>query len=205
MKDTFLASQIASGGDLSLVTRHTRLRHPSQAFVDELYQLAMTHRIPWQWRDGAESAQSFRDSLFEGVLVNYAIEDDRNGRGVGILSAYQPNLVHRYVYLSVLLHPDFQMRGWPAEGVLMFIDYLFTRYNLRHVYAETADPYFDQFRSGAGSLFEVEGHLRNRLIVNSVVRDFYILTISRDRWIDNGVPLLSAVARPPEEPEHELV
>lgn len=176
---------------LALESRATRLRPPTPGFVEELYTLAAVGEIPWQWNAATETPQSFAEAFWDGVLVQFAIEDRRDGRPVGLISAYNANLFHGYAYASLTLLPDHRLKVWPLEGALVFANYLFTRYNLRNVYAESAEPSFLQFRSGSGDFFEVEGQLRERLVVNGEPRDLYILRVSRERWQERGAELLA--------------
>jgi RimJ/RimL family protein N-acetyltransferase len=184
-----------AAASLPMTSRRTRLRPPAPQFIEELFELAATNQIPWSWQ-GPETPDGFRESFWAGVAVQFAIEDVRNGRSVGLLVAYNMNPFHQFCYISMFLHPDYRLRVWPLEGALLFANYLFTKFNMRNLYAETADPYFDQFRSGIGTFFEVEGRLRDRVVVNGETRDLYILTFKRDRWLEDGVPLLERCTAP---------
>jgi hypothetical protein len=179
-----------------LTSRHTRLRPPNPAFVQELYELAATGQLPWSWRSATETPETFRQSLWSGVLTQFAIEDRRTGQSAGLLTAYGANIAHGYAYVSMLLHPDYRMRVWPLEGAVLFGNYLFVRFNLRNLYAETAAPYLDQFKSGIGRLFEIEAGFKGRLIINSEKQDLYILTFTRDRWRQSGEEALERCLPP---------
>jgi RimJ/RimL family protein N-acetyltransferase len=175
---------------LPMVSRHTRLRPPTPPFLDELYELAATDQIPWIWNTPGETLEAFRQSLWQGVIVQHAIEDLRSGRSVGLLIAYNANIMHRYSYFSIVLLPEYRLRVWPLEGALLFVNYVFRRFNLRNLYAETIGPHFSQFKSGVGKFFEVEGQYRDRVVINGATHDLYVLTITRDRWLHECIPLL---------------
>jgi RimJ/RimL family protein N-acetyltransferase len=179
-----------------LASRRARLRPPSQEFLSELYDLAVTEQIPWQWGTSSETGSTFQNSLVDGVLVNFAIEDARDGRGVGFVSAYNANFHHLYCYVTVILHPEFTMRAWPIEGAILFGNYLFVKHNLRHLYLQTTDMHVEQFRSGMGSAFELEARFRDRLLLNGEAHDLLVLTISRERWFETGGPLIERMTRP---------
>jgi RimJ/RimL family protein N-acetyltransferase len=164
--------------------------------MHELYELAATNQIPWSWGSPAETPDTFRQSFWSGVLAQFEIDDVRDGRSIGLLTGYGANLPHGYCYVSMVLHPDYRLRAWPLEGALLFANYLFVRFNLRHLYAETAATHLEQFRSGIGRFYEVEGRFRNRLVMNGEPEDLYILTVSRDRWLQKGVPLLERCIAP---------
>jgi RimJ/RimL family protein N-acetyltransferase len=169
--------------------RYTRLVPFSREFTEELFQLAAANLIPWQWH-APETPDAFQESLWRGVLVQYAIQDLRTGRSVGFLRADNANLFFGFAYMTFMLHPDYRMKAWPLEGVLLFANYLFAKFNLENLYGETTETYMKQFASGIGTNFEVEGRLRNRVVINGRREDLYILTLSRARWLAEGKPVL---------------
>jgi len=180
---------VAEPSGIPMQGRYTRLAPFSREFSEELYQLAAANLIPWQWH-APETPEAFQDSLWRGVLVQYAIQDLRTGRSVGFIRADNANLFFGFVYLTMMMHPAYRMKAWPLEGALLFANYLFTKFNLENLYAETTDSYLKQFASGIGTVFEVEGRLRNRVVINGTREDLYILTISREHWLAEGKPAL---------------
>lgn len=178
-----------------LVSRRTRLSPPTREFLDDLYRLATTNQVPWMW-PGPETPETFYQGVWNRTLCSFAVEDRRSGRGVGLLTAYNANTIHGYAYVSMILVPEFQMRVWPLEGAVLFANYLFVKFALRNLYAEAAGRYLEQFKSGIGTLFEVEGCLRRRLVLNSEVEDLYILTFSRERWLSDGDQWLQRCVTP---------
>jgi hypothetical protein len=106
---------------------------------------------------------------------------------VGILRADNFNSFHRYAYVTMILLPGYRLRAWPLEGALLFGNYVFRRFDLEHLYAEVPATYLEQFKSGIGRVFEVEGRLRNRVVLNGDRQDLYILTFSRERAMQTAV------------------
>jgi hypothetical protein len=137
-----------------------------------------------------ETPETFRQSLWNGVLTQFAIEDRRSGSNVGLVTAYGANLAHGYAYTSLILYPEYRLRVWPLEGAILFGNYLFSRFNLRNLYAETPAPYLEQFKSGIGRLFEIEAQFKDRLVINGEEQDLYILTFTRERWLRDGAEAL---------------
>jgi hypothetical protein len=95
----------------------------------------------------------------------------------------------------MILHPDRTMRIWPLEATLLFANYLFTKLNLRNMYAQTRSRISNNSRSGKGTFFEIEGRLRDSAIVNGQARDVYILTFTRKRWNEGAWRCLSVALR----------
>jgi hypothetical protein len=178
---------IAEPSDIPMQGRYCGLVPFSRDFTEELFQLASANLIPWQWH-APETPEAFQESLWRGVLVQYAVQDLRTGRSVGFLRADNANLFFGFAYLTMMIHPHYRMKAWPLEGALLFGNYLFTKFNLEHLYAETTESYLKQFASGIGTAFEVEGRQRDRVVINGRREDLYILTFSRERWLAEGKP-----------------
>jgi hypothetical protein len=181
--------------EVPMAGRHTQLRPLTPQFTEQLYELASLNRIPWQWR-APETPQAFHESLWQGVLVQYQVEELRTGRPVAFVRADNANLFFGHAYLTMMLHPEFKMRVWPLEGALLFGHLLFMKFNLQHLYAETPSSLYDQFKSGVGKLFDVEGQLRNRVVLNGRREDLFILTFTRERWLAEGIPALERIVGP---------
>jgi len=169
------------------------LRPPSGAFLDRLFELACTGEIPWNWNDRRETPEGFRQSLHDHLLVMFSAVDRRTGREVGFLAAHEYRPLHRFAYVSMTFLPDVRRRGWPLEAAVLFVDHLFVRFDLRHLYFRIVEHEFAAVRSGAGRFFDVEGRLRDQLVVNGQTQDLYIATVSASRWQDDGRRLLDRI------------
>jgi RimJ/RimL family protein N-acetyltransferase len=185
---------INSPRDIPLETRRVRLLPPNGSFVDKLYLMAATNQIPWQWA-GAESPDNFRRSLWENVLAQFAIIDARTRAEVGIVRADNANLYHGFSHISMMLFPGYRLRAWPLEAALLFGNYLFQKFSLQNLYAETPASIFSQFRSGVGRYFEVEARFKDRLVTNGEREDLYVLTFTRDTWAEQGRPALERLEK----------
>jgi hypothetical protein len=184
----------AAVDELPIQSRNTRLVPPKRELVDELYRLAATSQIPWPW-SGPVSPAAFEDSLWRNVLVQFGIEDVRNGRPVGYLRADNASLFHGYAFLSMVILPDYRMRGWPLEGVFLFVNYLFRAYNLHRLYAEVTEARLSQYRSGLGHYFEIEACFRDRLTINGTRQNQYVLTCTRDLALTECAAMMDRIIR----------
>jgi hypothetical protein len=81
-------------------------------------------------------------------------------------------------------------------GLALFLRYVFTCWNFRKLYMEVAEYNYEQFSSGAGRFFEVEGRLREHFYYGGRYWDKLILTLSRETFRDRGAAVLSL-----EDPE----
>jgi hypothetical protein len=189
-----IVASTPSGEVIPLEGRATRLAPPNRILTERLFVHAMTNEIPWPFV-GSMTPTDFEESLWRGVLVQYAIESTRTGEQVGLLRADQANLFHRFAYISVFLLPEFKMRGWPLESLVFFANFLFKRFDLEHLYAEVAEVHLEQYRSGSGKFFEIEACFNDRLVVNGVRQNMYVLAVERDRALQLCASMIGRTTR----------
>jgi RimJ/RimL family protein N-acetyltransferase len=172
------------------MTSHIVLRPPSPRFVEEIHQWIYDGVVPWHWRGRNESPAGFQDSLWSGVLVQFAVTQRSTGRDIGLVTASGASLFHGYAYVTARMHLAYRRKVWPLQSLFLFANYLFTRYGLRNLYSEVTPQEFRKVASGEGRYFDVEGRLRNHTIVNGVPQDVLVLHMSRERWLRSGLPVL---------------
>lgn len=177
--------------NLHMTSRRTRLRPPNRALIERLFDGAMTGEFPWLTRNVAVTPQNIEEALWSNVLAQFAIEERRAGTQIALVSAHNANHFHRFAYVSLTLLPEYKRRVWPFEGVLLFGHYIFTKFDLLNIYAETTSSLYEEFQSGAGRLFTEVGRFPERLMVNGVREDLVVTGMSRNQWDAEGVPLLN--------------
>jgi RimJ/RimL family protein N-acetyltransferase len=173
-----------------LAGRHVQLAPVALRHYDLLYEWASREEIPWQWRGRPVSPEGLRESMWMDCLFHYVVETRVSPRPIGLVTAYGANFHHQTCYLQAGLIAPYQRRGWPLEALALTLSVTFVRYNLRRVYAQATADTFEQFASGEGVWFEVEGRLRESVYVNGQFLDSLILTITRERWETRVRPLV---------------
>jgi RimJ/RimL family protein N-acetyltransferase len=181
---------------IPLQGRRTRLVPPSPALWDRLYLLASTDEVQWPWL--TRTPRDFEESLWRGVISQFAIAHHRTGEQAGLVRADNAHLLHGYAFVSIYLLPEFQMRGWPMEGLVLFVNFLFRKFGLQNLYAEVTEDYLTQYGSGIGTSFEVEACFKNRLLVNGERQNQYILTLDRERALANGAEMIERLSTAPQ-------
>jgi RimJ/RimL family protein N-acetyltransferase len=185
-----------TGDELPLQGRKVRLVPLRPDFVEQLYVAAATNAIPWQWH-GPETPHHFQESLWANVLVQFAVEEVSTGRPVGFVRADHANLFHGFAYFTLMIFPEYRMRGWTFEAPILFANYVFRKFNLQNLYAEMPSGLLGQVQSGIGTAFELEGRMRNRVVVNGERQDLCILTLSRERAMSVGAEAVARITRSP--------
>jgi RimJ/RimL family protein N-acetyltransferase len=169
-----------------LAGKHVRLRAVTQAdypFLVDL-QTAPENLIRWRFRGSTLSPEQIVQSLWQGVLAQFLIVRADTGESVGLVVCYNPEFRHGYAYLAMIIAPKYEMSGWALEADAIFLNYLFETFGFRKVYLEVIEFNYHRLASGAGSLFHVEGCLKDHEYHLGHRWHLYTLAIYRDEWHD---------------------
>lgn len=131
--------------------------------IDYLYALSVEPEtcFRWRYRGAPPSIDRFVADLWTQVLVQFIARRSRDNRPVGHVVAYGADAAQRHAYVAALFGPQYAGTGVAAQSVAVFVRYLFHTYPLRKLYLEVPGFNWPQLRSGEGSLFRVEGILRD--------------------------------------------
>lgn len=135
----------------------------------------------WRFRGHTPSFEEFSLAMSQRVCAQFVIEDPGQ-QPIGLVVAYNADHRHGIVYFACMIRPDFVGRGWPLEGALLFLDYLFKLWTFRKVYAEALSFNFAWFSSWSGRVFESEGVLKDHEYYDSQYWDLHILSCTRTSW-----------------------
>lgn len=170
---------------------------------DFILHLSTSPRITYRWRTRGTtpSPADFQVMLWRGVLCQFLIERPDGGGPLGLISAYNADFRNQTVYLAIIMqdHPGGSL--WTFDAIALFLNYLFSNWNLRKIYAETSELSSWTFASGSGRYFEIEGILRDHEYYGGRYWDAYVLAFWRsdcEALLEKLLP--SIVAEPPTEP-----
>ncbi len=133
-------------------------------------------------------------SLWSGVLLQSTAHDPASDALQALLTCYDADLRNGHAWIAVQAGPEGIGNGTALAGLALFVTDLFAEWRFRHLYAETSSAAFEQFRSGEGRLFDVEGVLRDHHLRGSETSDKHLLRIRREAWME-GIGLLIARRR----------
>jgi RimJ/RimL family protein N-acetyltransferase len=154
--------------------------------VQYVYELATHPDIGYRWllRDGnVRSAGALMNALQQTCFEQFIVCRD-GGKPFGHVMSYQPDFRDRHVSVGVAVDPELSGTGLGVMALGMFMDRTFHIADFRKLYAEVIDYNFEQFKSGTGSFFEVEGILRRHEYVLGSYHDVYILGFFREQFDD---------------------
>jgi hypothetical protein len=145
-------------------------------------------KLAFRWRLGGEHPSPFAygESLWSGVLASF-LAIDRGGSPIGIFTAYNADMRHRFVYAAAALlanAPSNRFRHGAAalEGLSLLLEYCFAGWDFRKVYLEVGEYNLPQFESVIGRFATEEGRLRSHLFLDWNWWDLVTLAVWRDVW-----------------------
>lgn len=162
--------------------RRVRLVPLDARHLEVVYRWASLGAIPWQWGGRALGFDGFREALWQGILAHFMVERISTGEPLGIVTAYGANLHHQHCYIQMGLAPQHRAKAWPLEAGMLFLSYLFGRYNFRKIYGEVAGGARTQFDSALGAMMRIEGNLEDHVFIDGSFRSVLIVSIRRDDW-----------------------
>jgi RimJ/RimL family protein N-acetyltransferase len=178
-----LAPSPASSLAPSLANRVFRLTTVVPGDVDFLFSLAVAPEtgFRWRYRGAPPPVERFSAELWAQVLVHYVVRRAATNEPAGYVVAYGADLGRGHVSLGAVFTPQHVGTGMAAQATAMFVRYLFHTFPLRKIYLEVPGFNWPQIASAAGTLFEVEGVLREHDYYAGRHWDKYICAIYPDR------------------------
>jgi RimJ/RimL family protein N-acetyltransferase len=105
-----------------------------------------------------------------------------NGEPVGLVQGIDEDLRSRRIGLGLVVEPALWSSGWPLEGVVLFLEYLFSGLGFRKVYCHMPTSVLERTGGAMDLYLTEEGVYRQHALVGGVHEDVHILSIHRDRW-----------------------
>jgi diamine N-acetyltransferase len=73
--------------------------------------------------------------IYEAKQLRLIIEDNSTKKQVGTIDLFDFNPQHKRAGIGILIHPDFQEKGFATEALKMIILYAFSKLQLHQLYA----------------------------------------------------------------------
>lgn len=176
--------------------RHVTLRpvHPDD--YGPLYETALFTDAGSLWRlhGDVPTQERFLQVLLNDARATFAIEANADRRLLGMVQLWMYDATSRNGHITAFLHPAARGRGWPLEGMILFVEYVFAAFDLHKLYFESLDEQYDQYRSLVGPILRHEGLLREHKRLFGRWADFHMLALFAD-----DVPKLARLLRPASE------
>lgn len=113
--------------------------------VPVLAEAVLEGDLPWHWRGVPPSYEGLRQTLWDGVLAQWAIRRRSSDRLVGHVLFYGYNGAGRHCFVQAWVDESVRRSGWPLEGVALAIDTVFAKFDVRKVMFEAPETSMKQY------------------------------------------------------------
>jgi hypothetical protein len=187
-----LRSPALTGGQVAL-----RPITPADYGPLQTLELSSDLSLRWRFRGSTPSPEQWAHALWNNVLAQYLVA--HNDQPVGLVVAYRAHFQDGYAFVAATRFGPAKRSPSLILGFGLFLDYVFTCWDFRKLYMEVPEFNYEQFASGEGRFFQIEGRLRDHTRLTGEYWDELTLAIYRDAWETHGRQLLSA-ARSSDRP-----
>jgi diamine N-acetyltransferase len=73
--------------------------------------------------------------IYETKQLRFIIEEKATKKQVGMIDLFDYNPQHKRAGVGILIHPDFQKKGFASEALSLLINYSFSHLQLHQLYA----------------------------------------------------------------------
>jgi aminoglycoside 6'-N-acetyltransferase len=181
--------------------RRLLLRPIEPSDVPDLHRIAMHPAVGPRWRNRGHlvTLHDFASTLEDGVLTQLVIAEAGNPtRALGLAAALSADLVSRHCSVGIVIDPERHGSLVGVEASVLFVDYLFSRFDFRKLYFESIAGSEEQYVSLIGPVLAEEGRLRDHLYCDGALHDQVILALERHEWANRSA-LVQAFLRTPGE------
>jgi hypothetical protein len=178
----------------SLEGRHVFLRPVSTGDYAGLQQAEIQGELGmrWRYRGSTPSPEQWAQGLWRTVLAQHLIVRRADDRPIGLVLVYQPDFQDGHAQLAAVRFDLADRSPRMMLGMALFLRHVFACWSFRKLYLEVTEFNYEQFASGAGRLFDVEGRYRDHVYFNGAYWDQLVLAVGRERWQSHGEALLAA-------------
>lgn len=84
--------------------------------------------------------------IYEAKQLRLVIEEKTSKKAIGMIDLFDFNPQHKRAGIGILIHPDFQKKGYATEALTLLIKYSFTYLQLHQLYANINDDNINSIR-----------------------------------------------------------
>jgi diamine N-acetyltransferase len=186
---------------ISLDGPAVRLRPMTRADYGFMWQCRTHPEILYLWMQDRtlpsfeQYSHELEGSLSSKALTTLLIETIDGSAPVGYVFAYDFSAFDHTAFISIVIHPTYVRYGWAAEASILFLNYLFTYFDLRkasmEVFAFNQLALAPLLQLGA----RVEGRFRGQRYYQGAYHDVIRLAVMHAEWDQVAPRLLAALMR----------
>ena len=179
-------------------TRRVHLKRFEDADVAAYLELCSSLDVGRQFRFGgaAVSPTAAMAAVWDGTLVHLVGVGNRTRRRLGVASVTSADMRNGTAYFSVVADPSVVGSGLMIEVAGLAIEYVFSTWPFRKLYAEVPEYNLRTFSSVTKRFFRREGLLTDHVFLDGRYWDVHVLATDRATWEREGSPLVTRLRTP---------
>jgi diamine N-acetyltransferase len=131
----------------TLLGKNIKLRALEKEDLDFLYQIENNESF-WQFSHTQTPFSKYMLKLYlenahldiyQAKQLRLIIEENSTNLQVGMIDLFDFNPKHKRAGIGILIHPDFQEKGYAFEALSLLINYTFTHLDLHQLYANITE------------------------------------------------------------------
>ena len=118
--------------------------------------------------------------IFEAKQLRLIIEKNSTKNPIGMIDIFDFNPHHKRAGIGILIHPDYQQKGFASEALKLLIQYCFLRLNLHQLYANITNTNSQSIRLFEQKKFKKIGVKTDWIFTNGVFKDEILYQLIND-------------------------
>lgn len=147
--------------------------------------MSLSDEVVDRWQSSTQTIgfERFCQGLWDNVFVQFVFGATGDPASIhGLVKCELVNFRHQTGQIAIWSTSEAQGSALPMMAMATLVDFVFSTYPIRKLYAEVSEYNYGQFSSGEGNLFEVEGRLIDHELHFGETWDTFILGIDRGHW-----------------------
>ncbi|CAM1350198.1 GNAT family N-acetyltransferase [Tenacibaculum ascidiaceicola] len=109
--------------------------------------------------------------IFEAKQLRLVIDKKSTGKSIGMIDLFDFNPQHKRAGIGILIHPDFQQKGFASEALQLLINYCFTHLHLHQLYANITNNNTNSLHLFEKQNFKQIGIKKDWIFYNGTYKD----------------------------------
>ncbi|WP_417800395.1 GNAT family N-acetyltransferase [Tenacibaculum sp.] len=109
--------------------------------------------------------------IYEAKQLRLVIDDKVTGKSIGMIDLFDFNPQHKRAGIGILIHPDFQQKGFASEALQLLINYCFTHLHLHQLYANITNDNTNSLHLFEKQNFKQIGIKKDWIFYNGTYKD----------------------------------
>jgi diamine N-acetyltransferase len=109
--------------------------------------------------------------IYEAKQLRLAIKDNISSNTIGMIDLFDFNPQHKRAGIGILIHPDYQQKGFASEALQLLVNYSFTHLQLHQLYANITDDNTNSIRLFTKHNFKEIGIKKDWILTNRIYKN----------------------------------